>query len=107
SHSKDRLRAKNPVNGGALTGVTLGDVSMSENPGLKLVAIYGVGKKLLAEVMVGGQAHVYMRGQALAVGAKASPSAYLLRGISGSCVQLERQDTSHTLCLHPGLWTTK
>lgn len=74
---------------------------------LKLVAIYGVGKKLLAEVMIGAQPHVYMRGQALPVGTKSNPSAYMLRGISGSCVQLERKDEAHTLCLPPSFWTVK
>lgn len=74
---------------------------------LKLVAIYGVGKKLLAEVMVGTQPYVYMRGQALPVGVKASASAYMLRSISDSCVQLERKDEAHTLCLYPSLWTAR
>ncbi|MDS1141891.1 hypothetical protein RE432_15725 [Pusillimonas sp. SM2304] len=74
---------------------------------LKLVALYGVGKKLLAEVAIGGQAHVYMRGQPLAVGAKAGPSTYLLRGMSGSCVHLERGGEAHTLCLNPVLGTAE
>lgn len=107
AQSKDRLRAKGPGEAGGLSGAPLGGGPMLEGEGLKLIAIYGVGKKLLAEVMIGPQAHVYVRGQALAVGAKAGPSAYLLRGISGSCVQLERQDKAQTLCLHPGLWTAK
>lgn len=76
-----------------------------QDGGPRLVAIYGVGKRLLAEVVVGTQTQVYMRGQALPVGAKAGASAYRLAGLSGSCVQLERQDESHTLCLHPGPWT--
>lgn len=74
---------------------------------LKLIAIYGVGKKLLAEVTVGMQPYVYMRGQSLPVGVKASPSAYMLRGISGSCIQLERKDEAHTLCLYPSLGAAK
>ncbi len=77
--------------------------SIAHSGPLKLVAIYGVGKKLLAEVVVGHRRHVYMRGQAWAVGMKDSPSAYRLRGISASCVHLERNDEQHTLCLHPGL----
>ncbi len=80
---------------------------MTHSGSLNLVAIYGVGKKLLAEITVGTQPYVYMRGQALPVGVKADPSAYLLRGISGSCVHLERKDEAHTLCLHPTLWTAK
>lgn len=74
---------------------------------LQLVAIYGVGKKLMAEVVIDHQNHLYLRGRASAVGVKPSSSAYLLRGISGSCVQLERADEAHTLCLQPRLWTKR
>lgn len=70
---------------------------------LKLVAIYGVGKKLLAEVVIDQRKHVYMRGQSWAVGVKPDTSAYRLKGISGTCVHLERDGEGHTLCLHPGL----
>lgn len=72
--------------------------------GLKLVAIYGVGSKLLAQVLVGSRPQVYLHGQALPVGAKPGAQVYRLRGITGSCVQLERQGEAHTLCLHPSLW---
>jgi len=72
--------------------------------GLKLVAIYGVGKKLLAEVLVGSHPHVYLRGQALPLGAKAGAQVYRLHGITGSCVHLERRGEAHTLCLHPSQW---
>ncbi|NYT66518.1 hypothetical protein H0A58_11145 [Alcaligenaceae bacterium] len=80
-------------------------LALSDQPGgqLKLVAIYGVGKRLLAEVLVGNQPYVYLRGQPLPIGAKPGSRVYKLGGISGSCVQLERQDEAHTLCLHPSL----
>ncbi len=81
-----------------------GDSRISRSGPLKLVGIYGVGKKLLAEVEIGAQPHVYMRGHAFPVGMKASSSSYKLRGISGSCVQLERKDEAHTLCLSPVTW---
>ena len=81
-----------------------GDSRISRSGSLKLLGIYGVGKKLLAEVEIGAQAHVYMRGHAFPVGMKAGPSSYKLRGISGSCVQLERKDEAHTLCLSPATW---
>lgn len=75
---------------------------------LKLVAIYGVGTKLLAEVLVGQQPHMYVRGRALPIGFKGGDtSAYMLRGISGSCVQLERKLESHILCLQTALGTLK
>ncbi len=76
---------------------------VTQDEALKLIAIYGVGKKLLAEVSVGSHPYVYMHGRALPVGLKNSTAAYRLRAITGSCVQLERNDESHTLCLHPSL----
>ncbi|OWT65728.1 hypothetical protein [Candidimonas nitroreducens] len=82
-------------------------VSASAGPGgeaLKLIAIYGVGKKLLAEVRVGARPQVYLRGQALPLGEKAGPRVYRLHGITGSCVHLERRGEAHTLCLHPSQW---
>lgn len=80
---------------------TAGESRIAHSGSLKLVGIYGVGKKLLAEVEIGKHAHVYMRGQAFPVGTKGSPSAYRLREISGSCIQLERKEEAHTLCLSP------
>ena len=71
---------------------------------VRLVAIYGVGKKLLAEVHIGSKPHVYMRGSALPIGVSANPSTFRLRGITGSCIQLESKNEAHTLCLHPALW---
>jgi len=76
----------------------------SGREGLKLLAIYGVGKKLLAEVRVGSRPLVYLRGQPLPLGAKADAQVYRLHGITGSCVHLERRGEAHTLCLHPSQW---
>jgi hypothetical protein len=92
--SREKLRK---VDGAAQAAHRRGGIAHSG--ALELVAIYGVGKKLLAEVVIGTQPHVYLRGQALPVGARASDSVYLLRGISGSCVHLERGNEAHTLCL--------
>ncbi|SHG84075.1 hypothetical protein SAMN04488135_101398 [Pollutimonas bauzanensis] len=101
-------QAKKALRSEGLAGPGAADGSLhTHDGGLKLVAIYGVGKKLLAEVLVGSQPRVYMRGQALPVGVKADPDAYRLRGISGSCVQLERKGEAHTLCLPPSLWTAE
>lgn len=78
---------------------------LPERPeGLKLVAIYGVGKKLAAQVVAGTQSFLYRHGQALPVGIpadSADTSMYTLRGISNSCVVLERDQKAQTLCLHP------
>lgn len=99
---KDRIKKHGSGQGGSID-----ELGLAHGNRLQLVAIYGVGKKLLAEVNIGGRPHVYIHGRALAVGAKADPSAFVLRGISGSCVQLERKDEAHTLCLPPSLWTSK
>lgn len=65
----------------------------------RLVAMYGVGQRLMAEVHVGGRAFLYVRGQALPVGHAGDPSVYRLRGMNGACVQLERGEDRHSLCL--------
>jgi hypothetical protein len=101
-HLRARMHKENP-DGEAVEAAA----GQAGNGALRLVAIYGVGRKLLAEVMIGVRPHVFLRGKALAVGAKAGPSEYMLRGISGTCVHLERQQESHTLCLQPGLWAAK
>ncbi|KAA0911768.1 hypothetical protein [Pusillimonas sp. ANT_WB101] len=71
---------------------------------LKLIAIYGIGKKLAAQVMAGTKQYLYRHGQAYPVGMTAESSdtdAYRLRGISNSCVVLERDQQAQTLCIHP------
>ena len=97
---KARAQLRQQQSGHAAPGA--GNQFMPEGS-LKLLAIYGVGKRLLAEVMVGEQTHLYIRGRAWAVGSKAGASAYRLQGLSESCVQLARGDEAHTLCLHSGL----
>ena len=76
---------------------------LAQAAGPRLIAIYGVGKKLMAEVLVGSHPFVYMHGRALPVGLKSSTTAFRLREITGSCIQLERNEESHTLCLNPSL----
>lgn len=71
---------------------------------LRLVAIYGIGKKLAAQVVADTQPYLYRHGQALPVGIpddSTDPQVYKLRGISNSCVVLERDQQAQTLCLHP------
>jgi len=65
----------------------------------RLVALYGVGKALMAEVQVGRQAYLYVRGQAFPAGHAGDPGVYRLRGMNGACVQLERGEDRHSLCL--------
>lgn len=71
----------------------------------RLVALYGVGRTLMAEVLVGPQAFLYMHGQAHPVGFANDQGVYQLRGMNGSCIQLQKAQTSHSLCLHTMLGT--
>lgn len=65
----------------------------------RLVALYGVGQALMAEVQVGQRAYLYVRGQAFPAGHVQDPGVYQLRGMNGACVQLERGEDRHSLCL--------
>ncbi|WP_298017894.1 hypothetical protein [uncultured Castellaniella sp.] len=65
----------------------------------RLVALYGVGQALMAEIQVGQRAYLYVRGQAFPAGHAGDPGVYQLRGMNGACVQLERGEDRHSLCL--------
>ncbi|WP_170288462.1 hypothetical protein, partial [Castellaniella defragrans] len=65
----------------------------------RLVALYGVGQALMAEVQVGRRAYLYVRGQAWPAGHVGDRGVYQLRGMNGACVQLERGEDRHSLCL--------
>lgn len=65
----------------------------------RLVALYGVGRALMAEVQVGRDSYLYVRGQAYPAGHAGDQTVYQLRGMNGACVQLERGEDRHSLCL--------
>lgn len=65
----------------------------------RLVALYGVGRALMAEVQVGRDSYLYVRGQAYPAGHAGDRTVYQLRGMNGACVQLERGEERHSLCL--------
>ncbi|MGS1116678.1 hypothetical protein [Castellaniella sp. UC4442_H9] len=65
----------------------------------RLVALYGVGRALMAEVQVGRDSFLYVRGQAYPAGYSGDRTVYQLRGMNGACVQLERGEDRHSLCL--------
>lgn len=65
----------------------------------QLVALYGVGRALMAEVQVGREAYLYVRGQTHPAGYRGDASVYQLRGMNGACVQLQRGEERHSLCL--------
>ncbi|MFA7439205.1 hypothetical protein [Castellaniella sp.] len=65
----------------------------------RLVALYGVGSALLAEVHVDRHAYLYVRGQPWPAGHVGDPGVFQLRGMNGACIQLERGADRHSLCL--------
>lgn len=91
SQTKAKLQGSKGLQGSAVLG---GETSP------RLQAIYGVGKKLAAEVRVGSATYVYMRGQPFPVGQRrADESVFVLRDMNTSCVRLERQSQELNLCL--------
>ena len=68
----------------------------------RLVGIYGVGKRLFAEVRKGPQAWVFVNGRSLPLGRMAADDGYRLREVAGACVRLERQGEETVLCLPRG-----
>lgn len=79
----------------------VGVPSMAEAPALSLLAIYGVGHRLLAEIRLGNDRLVYLKGQPLPVGANRSLPEHVPRlvAIDGTCVRMTHQAREHTVCL--------
>jgi hypothetical protein len=67
---------------------------------MRLKAIYGVGKRLAADVEINGELYRYRRPGALRGGA-AARNSYLLVSIDGSCVQMKKAGAARTVCLSP------
>jgi len=61
-----------------------------------LIGIYGVGRRLMAEVMAGSRPLLFMQGSPWPIGQKGGGTR--LRGIAGTCVTLEHEGRAHTLC---------
>lgn len=66
---------------------------------LRLVGIYGVGKRLFAEVRSGPRALLFLKGHSRPVGQVAGASPYRLKEMAGACVRLERHGDESVLCL--------
>lgn len=75
-----------------LQGVRLGSNSPGVNESPKLLAIYGVGRKLLAEVSIGAETLIFLKGHPVPVGYKAGAAPYRLAKWDGHCISL---DTVH------------
>lgn len=63
----------------------------------RLVAIYGVGRKLMAEVQVDGRRLLFMRGRPQAVGPGRDHAMRLL-SLTERCVELALNDRRESLC---------
>lgn len=79
--------------------------SGAQDTELILIAIYGSGTRLLAQVNIGGDHYLFEQGRAHASGRHSKETEYVLDSISKSCVRLLHGETRHTLCLHPDLRT--
>lgn len=99
--ARDRLSVKKP----AVLPAKRVSRSMSGEP--RLSAIYGVGRNLMAEVVLDHAIYLYRNGQALPVGVAPGDDIYLLTKISASCVDLQRTDASHHLCMQSSQWADK
>lgn len=73
----------------------------------RLAAIYGVGRQLMAEVVLDQVIYLYRHGQALPVGVAPADDVYLLKKITPSCIDLKNAGASHHLCLRPAQWVGK
>lgn len=65
---------------------------------LRLKAMYGVGKRVLAEVQWNGRDYIYLKGQTWPLGNTSSNTLRLL-SMAGRCITLAHQDQTHQLCV--------
>lgn len=65
---------------------------------LRLKAIYGVGKRVLAEVDWNGRDYLYLKGQTWPLG-HSSASALRLIEMAGRCITLAQHEQTHRLCV--------
>ncbi|MCQ9616747.1 hypothetical protein L1889_08495 [Paenalcaligenes niemegkensis] len=69
----------------------------------RLSAIYGVGKRLLAEFYLDGKTYLYLHDHDFPIGYKAGADVYRLIALSEQCVTLGREQYEFTQCLHAAL----
>lgn len=98
-------REQSGVMAASADGILRVSHAMSGEP--RLTAIYGVGKRLMAEVTMGDNRYLYRRGQALPVGVAPGADVYILHKISSSCIELEHSGDVHQLCLPTSQWVAQ
>lgn len=99
SRQKQHLRAEKAAVGFPVQAAGVAAVSAS---GPRLLAIYGVGKNLWAEVLIRQVPVLYRQGHPAPVGIKLSDAVFRLKGITPRCVELESAGGAEQLCLGPG-----
>ena len=92
-----RLRAQNNPSGSTPTAYRLDSQTNGKPTEAALVAIYGVGRKLMAQVLVDGQTLLFMRGRPEAVG-PGKAHAMRLVDITERCVEIALGDQRESLC---------
>lgn len=97
--ARKRRRAGAEVSPAGTQAVGAGGVN-ADTP--RLVGIYGVGKRLFAEVRSGSRALLFLKGHSLPVGHVAGHDPYRLKEMADACVRLERQGAETVLCLPRG-----
>jgi|GEM_PF-4052320 len=100
--SDQALRAARETMADAAGSLSLPD-AMQADADTRLLAIYGTGRRLAAQVLVRGKPVLYMQGLPRPVGAEKDDQAFLLRGITRTCIRLEHAGQFRTLCIHPEL----
>ncbi|KAG1272426.1 hypothetical protein G6F64_015511 [Rhizopus arrhizus] len=69
---------------------------------IRVAAIFGLARRLSADVVVNGELLRYQAGRAAPVAGQVSAGAYQLLSIEGACVRLRRDAADHTACLTAG-----
>lgn len=95
-----RLRAERQTRAGLAEQRTISTVGSSLSEA-QLVGIYGVGRKLMAEVRVGERTLLFMRGRLQAVGPEKNHAVRLL-DITDRCVELQWDGQRQSLCAASG-----
>lgn len=95
-----RMRAATAGSASDTSPLRMSSSSGGQAPAARLVAIYGVGRKLMAEVRVDGQTLLFMRGRPEAVGPGRAHAMRLL-AISDRCVEVAMQGRRESLCAAP------
>jgi len=67
-----------------------------------VVAIYGVGKALHADISVNGRVSRYRAGRAAPLASASPGDSYVLQAIDVPCVRLRKSGEPHTACLLSG-----